>query len=80
MQAIKIQARSKAASGVGVPDVPSTATRPAMPTTAPIWRKQLETAVPVANLVSGRSATEALVNPANVNPTALPERSCAGGQ
>ncbi len=51
-----------------------------MPTTAPIWRKQLETAVPVANLFSGRSATEALVSAANVNPTALPEMSWVGSQ
>ena len=51
-----------------------------MPTTAPIWRKQLETAVPVANLLSGKSATEALVSPANVSPTALPETSWAGSQ
>ena len=51
-----------------------------MPTTAPIWRKQLETALPVANLLGGRSATDALVSPANVNPTALPETSCVGSQ
>ena len=80
MQAINIHARSKAGSGVRVSGVPSTATRPAMPITAPIWRKQLETAVPVANLLGGRSATDALVSPANVNPTALPETSCAGSQ
>ena len=64
-----------ASSGRGVP---ITATRTAMPSTAPIWREVAEMALPVAKREGGSSATAALPQAAKLRPTPVPVRIVAG--
>ena len=49
-----------------------------MPSTAPIWRKQAEIALPVAKRAGGSSATAALPQAAKLRPTPVPVSSVAG--
>jgi hypothetical protein len=53
--------------------VPITATSPAMPSTAPIWRRQDAIAVPVAMRFAGRSMTVAVDSAAKTMPAPAPE-------
>src|SRR5215207_285144 len=61
----------RASSGLGVP---RTATRMAMPRTAPSWREVEEIALPVAKRECGSSATAALPQAAKLRPTPVPVR------
>ncbi len=49
-----------------------------MPSTAPSWRKQADTALPVENRCGGSSATAALDSEAKVRPTPAPVTIIAG--
>ena len=56
----------------------STAISTAIPRTAPIWRMQVDTALPVAKRSGGSSATAALDHAAKERPTPMPVRIVAG--
>ena len=76
--AISCQAVWKVATASSGRGVPMTATRTAMPRTAPIWREVAEMALPVAKREGGSSATAALPYAAKLRPTPAPVRSVAG--
>ena len=67
-----------ASSAAADDGVPSTATSTEMPSTAPSWRKQAATALPVEKRCAGSSATAALDSETKVSPTPMPVTIIAG--
>ena len=73
---MKIQpARNSARPGAPVPTM---ATKTATPTTPPIWRDMLKSALPVAARSGGSGATAAPASTGNVRLTPSPMRTIAG--
>src|SRR5437763_4357158 len=68
----------KVASASAGDGVPTTATSTDTPSTAPIWRAQATTALPVANRAGGSSATAALLSDEKLKPTPAPVSTVAG--